>query len=159
MKKLITFGVFFFIFFSVIAQTRLSKTNVVGKWTISAVEMPGMFYYSIEKDSVSLGDMMKAQVQDQQQLASITSMMKSQMAMFSKISFLFNADGTAELGAGTEQAQTATYTVNEENSTITTIDKDKKEDTIKVDLIDDKIRFTLKQPQGEIMMIMKKAKA
>ncbi|MES2002949.1 MAG: hypothetical protein V4450_00405 [Bacteroidota bacterium] len=159
MKKIILLGFSFVLLLQIHAQTKVTKANVVGKWNISAVEMTGLFYYSIEKDSLAIGDMMKSQIQDPSQLATITSTMKMQMAMFSTMAFIFNADGTAKLGVGTGQEQDVTYTVDETESTITTVDKDKKEDTLKAEMVNENLRLVLKQPQGEIIMIVKKVKA
>lgn len=158
MKKIILLALCFVVLSEVGAQTKVTKSNVVGKWTISAVEMTGLFYYSIDKDSLAIGEMMKSQIPDQSQLATITATMKSQMAMFASMGFVFNADGTAKMGAGSAQEEEATYTVDEQNSLITTIDKNKKEDVLKADFQEDKLRITIKQPQGEILMLLKRAK-
>ncbi len=159
MKKLITSGLLLFTVLSLSAQTKITKTSVVGKWVVSAVEMKDMFFYSVDKDSLGLGETMKAQLaQAQQPVETVVAMIKPQMAVFSKISFQFNADGTAELVTGVEAPQAATYTVDEANSTITTKDKDKKEETIKAEMVGDKLHLTVTQPQGEVQMTLKKAK-
>ncbi len=158
MKKIILLACSFVLVLQIQAQTKITKTNVVGKWSVSAVEMTGMFAYYIDKDSLALGEMMKAQVKDDQQLAGITAMMKPQLSVFSKMAFVFKEDGTAELGSGTDQAEAATYTVDEANSTIITTDKEKKEQVLKAEIKDEKLRITLQQPQGEIQMVLKKVK-
>ncbi len=158
MKKIILLVFSFVSIVQIQAQTKVTKTNVLGKWSVSAVEMTGMFAYFIEKDSLALGEMMKAQVKDDQQLAGITAMIKPQLSVFSRMAFVFKEDGTAELGSGTEQAEAATYTVDEANSTIITTDKEKKEQVLKAEIKDDQLRITLQQPQGEIQMVLKKAK-
>lgn len=158
MKKIILLACSFVLVLQIQAQTKVTKTNVVGKWSVSAVEMTGMFAYYIEKDSLALGEMMKAQVKDDQQLAGITAMIKPQLSVFSKMAFVFKEDGTAELGSGTDQAEAATYTVDEANSTIITTDKEKKEQVLKAEIKDEKLRITLQQPQGEIQMVLKKVK-
>ncbi len=159
MKNLFTLVVCLFSVFTLAAQTKITKTGVVGKWSISSVEMSGVFYYDTQKDSLALGEMMKSQVKDEQQLTAMTNMMKPQLAMVSKMSFLFNADGTAELGMPMEAIQPATYTVDEENSTITTIDKENKQDTIKADMVKENLRIVMEQPQGNMTMILKKVKS
>lgn len=158
MKKIILLGFSLVLFFQIQAQTKVTKANVVGKWNVSAVEMTGMFFYSIDKDSLAFGEMMKAQVKDEQQLASITAMMKPQLSVFNNVAFIFREDGTAELGTGMEMAESATYKVDEANSTIITTDKNQKEDILKADFKEDKLRITVKQPQGEIIMVLKKSK-
>jgi len=83
-------------------------------------------------------------------------MMKPQLGIFSNVAFVFNTDGSAELGMGTEMEESATYTVDEVNSTIITKDKNQKEDVLKADFKEEKLRITVKQPQGEILLILKK---
>jgi len=159
MKKLITSGLLLFTVLSLSAQTKITKASVVGKWIVSAVEMKDMFFYSVDKDSLGLGETMKTQLAaSQQPVETAIAMIKPQMAVFSKISFQFNADGTAELVTGIEAPEQATYTVDEANSTITTKDKDKKEQVIKAEMIGDKLHITVTEAQGDVMMILKKAK-
>jgi hypothetical protein len=161
MKKILVLGLSLFVLCSLQAQNKITKAGLIGKWQLSSMEMSGMFYYSIDKDSLSLGDMIKAQVKDDAaQISAMTTMMKSQMAMLSKMSFEFNADGTALINPGMGDSKAANYTVDEVNSTITTIEKsgDKKE-TIKADALpDNQIRFAMKAPEGDIVMVLKKAK-
>lgn len=161
MKKILVLGLALFVLVSLQAQTKITKSGLVGKWQLSSMEMSGMFYYSIDKDSLALGEMIKAQVKDDaQQISAMTTMMKSQMAMLSKMSFEFNADGSAVLNGGMGEPKPATYTVDEANSTITTTEKGEgKNDTIKAEVLpDNKMRFVMSQPQGEIFMVLKKAK-
>ena len=158
MKKIGLPAFLFLVTFSLFGQTKITKLGVVGKWVISAVEMTGMFYYSVENDSLGFGEMIKAQVADTSQLKAVTGMIKTQLTVFTKMAFIFNTDGTAELENGIDQAQAASYSVNEENSTITTIDKDKKEDTMKAEMLLEKLRISVKQPEGEIFMLLKKVK-
>ena len=158
MKKIILPALLFFVTFSLFGQTKITKASIVGKWVISAVEMKGMFYYCVENDSLGFGDMIKAQVADTSQLKAVTGMIKPQLTVFTKMAFIFNLDGTAELENGIDSAQVASYTVDEENSTITTTDKDKKEDTMKAEMLIEKLKISVKQPEGEILMLLKKVK-
>lgn len=158
MKKIIFLGFGFVLFLQAQAQDKITKAGIVGNWSITAAEMTGIFYYNLEKDSLALGDMLKAQVTDPAQLSSVAGIMKPQLSLFRKMFFVFNADGTAELGKDTEAAEMVTYTVDEVNSTITTIDKDKKEETFKADMLKEQLRLWLKRPQGEILLMLRKAK-
>ena len=146
MKKIGLTAFLFLVTFSLFGQTKITKEGVVGQWVISAVEMTGMFYYSVENDSLVFCEMIKARVADTNQLKAVTWMIKPQLTVFTKMAFIFNADGTAELGNGIDQAQEASYTVDEETSAITTTHKDKKEDTMKAEMLMEKLRIIVKQP-------------
>jgi hypothetical protein len=158
MKKCIVSVLFLFTILSLSAQTKITKDGVVGRWGISAVEMTGMFYYSLDKDSLSIGEVLKSQVKDAEQLASVTAAIRPELASISKMTFLFNADGTAVLGAGTSVTQSANYRIDEINSTIITTDKDLQEETNKAGMLLDKLQITLKQTQGDVLMTLKKVK-
>ena len=158
MKRIFLLASGLFVFSLIQAQTKITKTNIIGKWSIQAVDMPGMIYYDLQKDSLAIGEGLKAQIGEDKQLAAMTSMMKPQMSVFTKMGFQFNTDGTAVLDSGMEAAQSVTYTVDEENSTISTNDKGADANTMKADIKGDNLRITLKQPQGEILLIMKKVK-
>jgi hypothetical protein len=157
MKKWIVGCIAICSFLSLNAQTKITKTGVVGKWAIVAVDIPGTFYYNIDKDSLAIGEKMKGQVSEEQ-LKAVSAAIKQQMGMFIKMLFTFNADGTAILGGGPEGDEDVTYTVDEENSTITTTDKAKKSDTLKAEMQQDQLCITLPQDQGGIRMILKKSK-
>jgi len=159
MKKIILFSLCLLGLSQINAQTKITKTNVLGKWTILAVDMPGMLYYNLEKDSLALGETLKSQMPDPSQINAIMPMIKSQMTVFSKAGFLFNADGTVELNSGMEGPQAGTYTVDEEKSEITTTEKDQKQNIFKADILKENLRISVKTPQGEMMMILKKAKS
>jgi hypothetical protein len=158
MKKLFIAGLFLFSIVSVSAQTKITKKSIIGKWTTVTVEMKDMFYYNAEKDSVSLGTGARSQGKDDQQLATMMAMVKPQLAMFAKTFFVFNANGTAELGTGIEPSVKSNYVVDEVNSTITTVEANKKEDALKAEMLGDKLRLSIKQPTGDMMLLLKKAK-
>ncbi len=158
MKKIILFSFCLLVLSQLNAQIKISKTNVLGKWTILAVDMPGMIYYNLENDSLAVGETLKSQMPDPGQMGAITAMIKPQMAVFSKVGFQFHADGTVELNSGMEGPQTGTYIVDEEKSEITTTEKDQKQTTFKADILKENLRVTVKTPQGEMMMVLKKAK-
>lgn len=141
------------------AQTKVTKANVVGKWTIAAMEMPGIFSYSVETDSLFIGEAIKAQVPDPKQLELVKGQFRTQMGMMSKMLFQFNADGTALLVDGMREPQPATYSVDEEKSTITTIEKEGKneKETLNAEFVDGKLKLKLNSPNGEVVLMMKKA--
>lgn len=161
MKRILMAGAFLLSAFTLFAQAKITKTGVVGKWSIVSLEVKGVFLYDVEKDSLTLGEDMKAQVPDPQQLPLIISTMKQQLAMVAKATFLFNADGTAEMGGGTELSQKAKYSVDEANSTITTTatDGDKKEDTMKGEMLKENLHLIASQPQGDMHLTLKKLKS
>ena len=158
MKKLFIAGLFLFSVVAVSAQTKITQKGIIGKWTTVAVEMKDVFYYNAQKDSVSFGPNMRDQVKDEQQRATMMAMVKPQLAMLAKTYFTFNANGTAELGTGIEPTIKTKYVVDEVKSTITTVAANKKEDIMKAEMLTDRLRISVKQPQGDILMILKKAK-
>ena len=160
MKKITLLCLSVFILVIVNGQTKITKAGIVGKWMISSAEMPTIFYYNVDKDSLALGDAIKAQVQGDQ-MAGVLAMMKPQLEPFKKVSFLFNADGSAELNDATQPTpRPATYTIDEENSTITTTEPEGgKQETLKGEMQKDNLlRLTLKSPQGDIFLVLKKVK-
>ena len=158
MKKILFHALLLFTALSVNAQTKITKSSVIGKWSIYSIEMPGTVYYNIDKDSLVIGETMKEQIKDEQQSATIKNLFKQQMAIFVKTVFLFNADGTAELQNGEEPPEKDTYSVDEENSTIITTGEDKLKDIKKATMLGDKLSISSKQPQGEIILVLKKVK-
>jgi hypothetical protein len=158
MKKIISSVLLLFIVISLSAQTKITKAGVVGKWGIVSVEMPGMVYYNVDKDSIAVGEVMKAQLKEPAQMQAFTTMLKQQLAPFFKTSFWFKDDGTAELVAGETSPEKATYKVDEVNSTIITYDSNKAEESQKAEMIGELLRITSKQPQGDVIMTLKKIK-
>lgn len=137
------------------AQTKLTKTNIVGKWAVNAIEMQDIFYYNVDKDSLAIGSMLKEQMKDTMQLSIIKNALKSQTGVFSKMFFQFNADGTAVMNSGVEPATSTSYSVDEENSTIINTGKDGKE-PMKGDMLDGHLRIFVEQPQGNMTLIFRK---
>ena len=158
MKKIIIFTFCIFGLSQLNAQTKITKINIIGKWTILAIDMPGMVYYNFEKDSLAIGETLKSQMPDPSQINAIKPMMKTQLSGFSKGSFLFNADGTAELNSGMEGPQTSTYTVDEEKSEITAFEKNLQQTVFKADFLKENLRLYIKTPQGDMLMVLKKSK-
>ena len=125
MKKYTIVSLFLILSLSLNAQTKVTKTNIIGKWAISTIEMAGKFYFNIETDSLSLG----------------TAILN---------------DGGELLGNDADSKSKASYTIDEEASSITTKDSDKKENTMKVDILDSKLRIKQTQPEGEFILSLKK---
>ena len=158
MKKLLISGLFLFMVASISAQTKITKKDIVGKWVTAAVEIKDMFYYNAEKDSLSISTSTRERMKDAQQLTAAIAMMKPQLAMFAKTFFTFNPNGTAELGTGIEPAIKAKYVVDEINSTITTVDPNKKEDVLNAMMQQNLLRILIKQPEGDMILFLKKSK-
>jgi hypothetical protein len=104
MKKITASILFLVIVLAAGAQTKVTKTNIVGKWAMYSIEMPGQMHYNIDKDSLVLGTALKASV-DNSQLAALTAQIKQQFAMFSKVGFQFKADGGIEMTAPTGEIE------------------------------------------------------
>lgn len=159
MKKITVLAAFLLAALAVNAQEKVTKTNVLGKWIIFSVEVPGQVYYNIEKDSLVLGDAVKSSV-DASQLPMMTTMLKGQFASFSKMSFTFKPDGTAEFTTPTGDKETGTYIVDEANSTITSAKKEEKNGNVlsKVMVLENgqKMDMTSNQPTGDIHIVVKK---
>src|SRR5437868_958637 len=99
MKKLFVLAFSVFAVFLTHAQTpaRVTKAGVVGKWSISSMEMAGIFSYNVETDSMFIGEAIKGQIQDPKQLDMVKTQFRTQMGAMTKMVFQFNGDGTALL--------------------------------------------------------------
>jgi hypothetical protein len=164
MKKITASILFLVIVLAAGAQTKVTKTNIVGKWAMYSIEVPGQMHYNIDKDSLVLGGALKASV-DNSQLAAMTAMVKQQFAMFSKVGFQFKADGSIEMTAPTGEVEKGTYKVDEKNATITsstvTAKGDKTDGVLsKAKLLNpNRLEFFTTQGGGnEIHMVLKKTK-
>lgn len=143
---------------SLSAQDKVTKEKVVGTWALTVVEMKNTFYFDIEKDSLALGSAITAQLGDNaSQIDMVKNMMKAQMAVIKSLYFKLNADGTAEFNAGGSPKQ-GTYVVDEEKSTITTIEKGEKseKETLPASFVDGKLKLVQSQAEGEFVMLLKK---
>ena len=56
MKKIFLLASGLIVFSLIHAQTKINKTNLIGKWVIRVLDMPGMFYYNLEKDSLAVSE-------------------------------------------------------------------------------------------------------
>jgi hypothetical protein len=161
MKKLfvLAFSIFAVILTHAQAPTKVTKAGVVGKWSISSMEMPGIFSYNIETDSMYIGEAIKGQIKDPKQLDMVKTQFRTQMGMMTKMVFQFNADGTALLINGMTDPAPATYSVDEEKSTISTLEKGegKEKETLDAQFVGPKLQLKLNSPNGQIVMLLKKA--
>ncbi|MBV9987393.1 MAG: hypothetical protein JO301_06920 [Chitinophagaceae bacterium] len=159
MKKIFVLVFSLFTFVLAQAQTKVTKAGVVGKWTISTIEMPGIFGYNTETDSMFIGETIKSQIQDPKQMELVKSQFRTQMGVMAKMVFQFNADGSALLINGVTEPAPATYTVDEEKSTITTLEKgeNKEKETINAEFVNGKMKLKLNSANGEIVLLLKKS--
>ena len=160
MKNLIAIAIAILFFCETHAQTRITKDVIVGKWTIAAIDMKGIFYYEVEKDSVSISETLRSRSTDAAQIRQVEAMVRMQAAQFAKMSFQFNADNTAVLNGGASEAvSNATYSVDEKKSTITTVETsgDNRKETLNADMLHDKLRIMLPNQQPEITLVLKKS--
>jgi hypothetical protein len=161
MKNLVILFAGCFLTLAASAQNKVTKANVVGKWALTIVEMKDAFYFDVDKDSLALGTTITSQVPDASQLELVKTMTKSQLGALKSVYFQFNSDGTAEFNSGDGVSKGGTYVVDEEKSTITTIDKSGKEDkqSLPATMVGDKLKLTLTEnAQGEFVMLLKKIK-
>lgn len=159
MKKWII-PVLLFVAVSLNAQTKITKNGITGKWALLAVEMPGMVYYHIDKDSVALGELVK-KMTPADQLAATTALLKQQLAAYTKMYFTYNPDGTAQLQTSDKNvagASSTKFTVDEVNSTITTIENGQPGLTVKAEMLNGNLVLSSPQPQGQIIMTLKRLK-
>jgi hypothetical protein len=146
------------------AQTNIKKDDIIGKWIISVAEFKNLYTYDLEKDSLTLGDTAKANlIKAHIPFDSVKIIMKPDIEIFAKMFFQFNVDGTGEIywGQGPASDYKITYTVDEENSTITTTDRHRKNEPQKIFKLQEKILLEIKQtPQDggmDIWMTLKKS--
>jgi len=122
MKKIVLSVAFAITMFAVNAQSKVSKTSVVGKWGLVAMNVEGMLFYDIEKDSLSLGKAIMDQLTTAgQDSAGAVDMMKGQFEPMKEMTFTFNADGSYVLEGNPQGDDKGTYTVDDATGAITTI--------------------------------------
>jgi hypothetical protein len=161
MKNLVTLFAGCFLALAASAQNKVTKASIVGKWVVTVVEVKDAIYFDMDKDSLALGTAITSQVPDASQLELVKTMTKSQLGTLKSLYFQFNSDGTLEFNNGVSVFKGGTYVVDEEKSTITKFDKDGKEDkqSLPATMVGDKLQLTLTEnPQGELVMLMKKIK-
>lgn len=166
MKKITASILFLVIVLAAGAQTKVNKANVVGKWEIYSLDVPGQVHYNVEKDSIAVSDAVKQAAGGAANLEMAMNIVKQQFAMFKKVSFLFKADGSTEMMAPTGETEKGTYTVDGTKATITTnTTTSTGEKTSNVlskanILAGNKLEFYSSQGTGggEVHLILKKAK-
>jgi len=103
------------------AQTKITKTSILGKWTTVIVEVPDMFYFDMDKDSLAFGGILKQRI-PADQMPTVMAGFKQQSSSLKNGYVRFYADGTAELDVDASLppgAAKSTYTIDEANSIIT----------------------------------------
>jgi len=131
MKKILLSLVLMIAVFATNAQTKVSKTTIVGKWSLAALDVDGMMFYDIDKDSLALGSAIMMQLAAAgQDSAGAVDMMKGQLGAVKELGFEFLADGTFKANGGPQGSEVGTYSIDEATETITMTNKksgDKKE--------------------------------
>jgi hypothetical protein len=159
MKKILILAMLIFMLVSVSAQTKITKKGIVGKWTVSSVQMLDMFYYNFEKDSLVVDEAEMAGT-DSLERAGMMILIKSHINRFSHMFYHFNADGTAEIATGMGEIEKERYEIDEERSVIISIGNGVKKDPLDADMLGDKLRIKIKDSSGEddIVIILRKEK-
>ncbi|NCI48530.1 hypothetical protein GWC95_01255 [Sediminibacterium roseum] len=167
MKKITASLLFLVIVLAAGAQTKVTKGNVVGKWEIYSVDVPGQVHYNVDKDSIAVSDVVKQAAGSAANLEMALNIVKQQFAMFKKVNFQFNANGTTQLTSPVDEVEKGTYTVDEKNSTITTstiTSKGQKQNTTLTNAKisgANRLEFTTAKADGsggEVHLVLKKAK-
>lgn len=166
MKKIILSVCMVATIFAAQAQTKVTKAAITGKWNLAVMNMEGMIYYDVEKDSLALGKKMIEQLASMgQDSAAAVEMMKGQLEAVKEMSFEFNEDGSysmegANPGGGVE---IGTYGVDDATETLsTTAKKSGEKQEIKASFKDGKL--ILNMPGGgqpgapNVIMHLRKAK-
>jgi hypothetical protein len=153
-----------FLFVSVLAlashgQSKITKESIIGNWGISSMEVKGMLYYDVSKDSIAISDSLKKVVaQTGMDVKNLEPLMKQQFAAFVTMSFSFDASGKGTFRMGLEAPQESKYTVDEAKSTITTIDKDGQSETMQAALVNGMLKLKMPDAQQEVWVALKKSK-
>jgi hypothetical protein len=138
------------------AQSKITKEKILGKWGIAALEVKGLMYYSVDKDSIILSDSIKTVIKNTgKDPKGLEAVMKQQFASFLAMKFIFDADDTAEISFGLE-AQKSKYRVDEEHSTIVTYNES-EEEAMNVELAGDMLKIKIPSPEGEFWVFLKKS--
>ena len=114
MKKILLSLVLMIAVFATNAQTKVSKTTIVGKWSLAALDVDGMMFYDIDKDSLALGSAIMTQLAAAgQDSAGAVDMMKGQLGAVKELGFEFLADGTFKANGGPQGSEGGTYAIDE----------------------------------------------
>jgi hypothetical protein len=165
MKKLILAVCLVITIFAAQAQTKVTKAAITGKWAIAVMNMDGMIYYDIEKDSLALGKKMIEQLASMgQDSSAAVDMMKGQLESVKEVSFEFNENCTYSMEGSTPGGgvETGSYTVDEATETIiATSKKSGEKQEMKASFKDGKLIINMPGGQAgapSVSMHFKKAK-
>lgn len=165
MKQIVVLVALLISFSQIHAQAKIKKSDIIGKWILSIEDFKKMVAYDLDNDKLILSDSAKANLAKANM--SIDSAKKSMQPAFDimrQMFYQFNQDGTGEVyyGQGPASDYKITYTVDEENSTITITDRHKTNDPQKAFMLKDKlVIITIQSPQNggmEIWSTLKKIK-
>lgn len=165
MKKLFIFLTFLLILFNVKAQTKITKTGIVGKWVPSSVVINHFYTLDLENDNIFFDDSLKIKmVEHHLSEDSAIKMIKPILAIYHNMFYKFNADNTGEIyfGQGPASDYRISYTIDEDASTITTTDRIQKNEPFKAEMIQQRLSCFIHQtPQDggmDIHIIFNKEK-
>lgn len=165
MKKGTVVFCMLFLSFDLMAQTKITKDGIIGKWVVSSVEIKDLYSYDLIKDSIILSDTIKQRsLQVHITTDSLINMIKPNVKMYHEMFYQFNVGGTGEIyyGQGPASFYKITYTIDEEKSTFTIVDRYKKSETCKAEMIQDQLGIFINQtPQDggmSIHMILHKSR-
>jgi|GEM_PF-3506761 len=144
------------------AQSKITKLGILGKWAVSSVELKGVMYYSVEKDSIALADSITRDAAEKGvDLESMKPMAKLQFAGIATMRITFNADGTTETSLNEDAPGIgATYTIDEEKSMLIISNKDGSTKTAKAEMLaDGALKMQIPDLASEAWIVLKKSKS
>ena len=163
MKQIVVILTLMISFSQIHAQTKIKKSDIIGKWVLSIQDFNKMVTYDLDNDKLILSDSAKANlIKANISLDSAKKNMQPAFDIMRQMFYQFNEDGTGEVyyGQGPASDYKITYTVNEENSTIIITDRYKMNDPQKAFMLKDKlVLITIQTPQDggmEIWSTLKK---
>ena len=88
MKKLLICLLTVITAFSMDAQEKVTKLNVIGNWNIVSMELPGTVYYNLEIDSLAPREALLAQIGSGKERIDALATMKTTLAVLVGMSFI-----------------------------------------------------------------------
>lgn len=161
MKKLILLFLVSILTLASGAQSKITKDSIIGTWSVAAIEVKDLIYFSVEKDSIALADTLKkAMAAKGLDPKNVEAMMKQQFAMFISMRFSFDADNKAVFNVGLESVESG-YTVDAERSIINMDDDGSgAAEAMKAEMVKGMLRLMVQDPSGqEIWLVLKKNKS
>lgn len=145
--------------FSITAQEKVTKTNVIGNWKIVSLAIPGTVYYNIEKDSLAPEETLLTQIGSGEDSAKAVANMKSALALLKDMAFRFNADGKGVITDGINPEKEITYTIDEEAAVLTTITLENgAEEKLKASFVKEYMRLEFEDTDNHIVFFVRKQK-